>query len=202
MAASCSAQRLNGYGDDDSDEWKRSLPPGHGFYPTDQELITKYLKHKAQNRKIHAGIINDLDIYNYHPEELEAAYALDHWNGRRYFFTAFKRKTKDGTRGDRAVGGGKGYWKASQARDPVKDGGGVVIGTKQPLVFHDGEGKKTSWLMSEFRYPADVDPFPLYNQIHQYFNDDGNADIFQLRVLSYDSDDNDESSSRKKRKNS
>nr|GMD40240.1 NAC domain-containing protein 72-like [Ipomoea batatas] len=165
MAASCSAQRPNGYGDDDSDEWKRSLPPGHGFYPTDQELITKYLKHKAQNRKIHAGIINDLDIYNYHPEELEAAYALDHWNGRRYFFTAFKRKTKDGTRGDRAVGGGKGYWKASQARDPVKDGGGVVIGTKQPLVFHDGEGKKTSWLMSEFRYPADVDPFPLYNQV-------------------------------------
>ncbi|XP_019186512.1 PREDICTED: transcription factor JUNGBRUNNEN 1-like [Ipomoea nil] len=161
--ASCSGNKLpNGYGDEY--EWKRSLPPGHGFYPTDQELITKYLKYRAQNLKIHPGIINDLDIYNHHPKELEGAYGLNEWNGRMYFFTAFKRKTKEGKRGDRAVGGGKGFWKASQAREKVKDDEGVVIGTKQPLVFHDGKGTKTSWLMSEFRYPENFNPLPLYNQ--------------------------------------
>lgn len=71
--ASCSGQQPpNGNGDDNDEYgWKKSLSPGIHFYPTDVELITKYLKRKAQNLKICAGIINDLDIYNYHPQELK-----------------------------------------------------------------------------------------------------------------------------------
>lgn len=53
----------NGY------EWKKQLPQGVKFKPTDEEL-NLYLRIKCSNGEILPGIINELDIYKYDPKEL------------------------------------------------------------------------------------------------------------------------------------
>ncbi|KAK4343244.1 hypothetical protein RND71_036338 [Anisodus tanguticus] len=92
-----------------------------------------------------------------------------------------------GVLGMQATAVGKGFWKASQARKGVpkkhnlvkqtcessfqlaKEGkGDTKIGTITSLVYYEGlkssSGKKTYWLMSEYRFPEKLDPQPLFNE--------------------------------------
>uniref|UniRef100_M1DD44 NAC domain protein n=1 Tax=Solanum tuberosum TaxID=4113 RepID=M1DD44_SOLTU len=137
-------------------QWKNILPIGFHFVPTDEEL-NMYLKLKGSNGYILPGIFTDLDIYQYEPHEL-SGFVEEHWNGRMYFFTLAKKKFGNGNKLERNLHSGKGYWKSTQARkDIVKNNN--IIGTKTPLAYiksspNNSKGKKTSWLMSEYRFPS------------------------------------------------
>lgn len=54
-------------------EWKKKLPKGFHFVPTDEELIM-YLRLKRSTNNIPWGIFNDLDVYQYEPHNLYGTY--------------------------------------------------------------------------------------------------------------------------------
>ncbi|KAM3383521.1 NAC domain-containing protein 2-like [Capsicum galapagoense] len=155
-------------------EWKKKLPIGFHFIPTDEELNT-YLKLKSCGGKIPHGIFTDLDIYKHEPHELRGL-AEKHWDDRMYFFTLSRRKNDTGTRLERKTP--KGVWKASQARKNLSNnekfgnirnkdvtGDDVQIGTKTSLVYWESKTTKTSWLMSEYRFPDELHHQPVSNEI-------------------------------------
>lgn len=47
-----------------------SLPPGFRFHPTDEELVSYYLKRKINGRKIELEIIPEVDLYKCEPWDL------------------------------------------------------------------------------------------------------------------------------------
>lgn len=48
------------------------LPPGYRFYPTEEELLSFYLRHRlAGTRPLVEHFIPVVDIYSYHPSELQ-----------------------------------------------------------------------------------------------------------------------------------
>lgn len=47
-----------------------SLPPGFRFHPTDEELITYYLKRKINGCQIELEIIPEVDLYKCEPWDL------------------------------------------------------------------------------------------------------------------------------------
>ncbi|KAJ6315587.1 hypothetical protein OIU78_018960 [Salix suchowensis] len=88
-----------------------------------------------------------------------------------YFFTPRSRKYRNGTRPNRAAGGG--YWKATGADKAVKYEKNVIgadnkikiqkitVGQRKALVYYNGKapkGEKTNWIMHEFR----LDDPPLH----------------------------------------
>ncbi|XP_019231417.1 PREDICTED: NAC domain-containing protein 72-like [Nicotiana attenuata] len=151
----------NGY------EWKKKLPQGVIFKPTDEEL-NLYLRTKSSDGEILPGIINELDIYKYDPKEL-SGFAIKHTEGRMYFFTPLTNKYENGKKVQRKIYSDEGFWKASQARSNHTDKNGAIIGTKTNLVYYENKGQKksngtkTSWLMQEFRLPENHHPRPLFN---------------------------------------
>ncbi|XP_060211009.1 uncharacterized protein LOC132638033 [Lycium barbarum] len=153
-------------------EWKNILPIGFQFVPKDEELFM-YLRLKSCNGNIPPGIFTDLDIYYYTPQELFAIGNVEkHWGGRMYIFTPLIKKYSIGGKMQRTIHSGKGFWKASQARKAISKNRNLdkqmceSSFTKQSLVYYEGSksasGKKTSWLMSEYRFPVH-DPRPLFN---------------------------------------
>ncbi|KAL3535226.1 hypothetical protein ACH5RR_003687 [Cinchona calisaya] len=147
--------------EEDPYSWKKHLPIGIKFRPTDQELLLEYLKIKFEDKPITPGIISEEEIYEYPPEILQDK-AFKHDDGRMYFFTNLKGKDNSKSKKERFVKK-IGYWKATQARTDVHDDDNRKhkIGTKTPLAyFHsrvreDGsrEGIKQNWLMTEYRLP-------------------------------------------------
>lgn len=53
-----------------------SLPRGFGFYPTDEELVSHYLKKKSLGQKIDHEIIPEVDIYKFEPWDLPGNFHL------------------------------------------------------------------------------------------------------------------------------
>nr|UBT01691.1 NAC transcription factor 87 [Litchi chinensis] len=47
-----------------------TLAPGFGFHPTDEELVSYYLKGKVINKPFHFNIIEEIDIYKIEPWDL------------------------------------------------------------------------------------------------------------------------------------
>ncbi|CAN6289573.1 unnamed protein product [Urochloa humidicola] len=132
------------------------LPPGFRFHPTDEELITYYLRNRAANAGCPVDIIADVDIYKFDPWDLpsRAAYGDKEW----YFFSPRDRKYPNGIRPNRAAG--SGYWKATGTDKPINSSAtGDSVGVKKALVFYKGrppKGTKTNWIMHEYRLAADV----------------------------------------------
>nr|AHB32901.1 NAC transcription factor 67 [Triticum aestivum] len=130
-------------------EAELNLPPGFRFHPTDEELVADYLCARAAGRAPPVPIIAELDLYRFDPWELpeRALFGAREW----YFFTPRDRKYPNGSRPNRAAGGG--YWKATGADRPVARAGRTV-GIKKALVFYHGRrsgGVKTDWIMHEYR---------------------------------------------------
>jgi hypothetical protein len=54
-------------------------------------------------------------------------------------------------------------WKVAAGTQPVLDGGGAIVGSKDTLVFHEGRWlPKTRWAMDEFS-ARDRDEFDFYS---------------------------------------
>ncbi|KAL8026539.1 hypothetical protein ABFX02_14G034800 [Erythranthe guttata] len=129
---------------------KPKYPPGYRFVPKDAELIVDYLEVKIKNLPIPLDEINEVHLYDHHPQFLadnNPQLGEKEW----YFFTPRDRKYQNGQRPSRSAG--NGYWKATGS-DKVISSGGKIVGYKKSLVYHEGKppaGIKTNWIMHEYK---------------------------------------------------
>ncbi|XVE68759.1 hypothetical protein DITRI_Ditri09bG0095300 [Diplodiscus trichospermus] len=127
-----------------------SLAPGFRFHPTDEELVSYYLKRKILS-KPSFDAISVIDIYRSEPWDLPVKSKLKSRDLEWYFFSALDKKYGNGSRTNRATE--KGYWKTT-GKDRAVCHGSRVVGMKKTLVYHIGRaprGERTNWVMHEYR---------------------------------------------------
>lgn len=132
--------------------------PGYRFHPTDEELVTFYLRRKVARKPLSIEVIREMDIYKHDPWDLPKASTV---GGEKewYFFCLRGRKYRNSIRPNRVTG--SGFWKATGIDRPIYSAAaassGESIGLKKSLVYYRGsagKGTKTDWMMHEFRLPA------------------------------------------------
>lgn len=133
------------------------LPPGFRFHPRDDELVCDYLEKKLRSRGGNGSyssclMMIEVDLNKCEPWDLPeiACVGGKEW----YFFSLRDRKYATGQRTNRATQ--SGYWKAT-GKDRLVTRKGVLVGMRKTLVFYQGrapKGKKTDWVMHEFRTEA------------------------------------------------
>ncbi|KAL0857816.1 hypothetical protein Bca101_062970 [Brassica carinata] len=149
-----------------------ALAPGFRFHPTDEELVSYYLKRKVLGKPVRFDAIGEVDIYKHEPwdlagnevcscvslsESFEFSVIKSVFSRLRtrdqewYFYSALDKKYGNGARMNRATN--KGYWKATgKDREIRRDV--QILGMKKTLVFHSGrapDGLRTNWVMHEYR---------------------------------------------------
>ncbi|KAK4366409.1 hypothetical protein RND71_014289 [Anisodus tanguticus] len=123
--------------------------PGFRFCPTDEELISHYLKKKVEGSDKCVEVIAEVEIWKHEPWDLPAKSIVQSDN-EWFFFSPRGRKYPNGSQSKRATE--SGYWKATGKERNVKSGSNM-IGTKRTLVFHIGrapKGQRTQWIMHEY----------------------------------------------------
>jgi hypothetical protein len=133
-----------------------SLAPGFRFHPTDEELVSYYLKRKVLGRPLKVDAIAEVDLYKLEPWDLPPRSRLRSRDSQWYFFSRLDRKHANRARTNRATSGG--YWKTTGKDREVRHGPRVV-GMKKTLVFHAGrapKGERTNWVMHEYRLEGDA----------------------------------------------
>ncbi|KAG2631565.1 transcription factor JUNGBRUNNEN 1-like [Panicum virgatum] len=139
------------------DEEEEDMLPGFRFHPTDEELVTFYLRRKVAGKRLSIEIIKDFDIYKHDPWDLPKSSTIS-GDKEWYFFCLRGRKYRNSIRPNRVTG--SGFWKATGIDRPIYSAAagraGDSIGLKKSLVFYRGsagKGTKTEWMMHEFRLP-------------------------------------------------
>ncbi|KAL8482595.1 hypothetical protein ACS0TY_028676 [Phlomoides rotata] len=128
------------------------VPPGFRFHPTEEELLSYYLKRKINDLKIDLDVIVEIDLYRMEPWDIEDSCKLGYEEQNEWYFFSHKdRKYPTGTRTNRATTAG--FWKAT-GRDKAVLSKEKIIGMRKTLVFYKGRapnGRKTDWIMHEYR---------------------------------------------------
>ncbi|KAL8162124.1 hypothetical protein V2J09_013613 [Rumex salicifolius] len=146
--------------DDEEDDEAGAPLPGFRFHPTDEELVTFYLKTKVEKKPFTFELIKQIDIYRYDPWDLIANVG-NVGDKEWYFYCKRGRKYKNSMRPNRVTGSG-GFWKATGIDRPIYESNGVfvsesrpatIVGLKKSLVYYRGKGTKTDWMMHELRLP-------------------------------------------------
>ncbi|KAD4386315.1 hypothetical protein R6Q59_009566 [Mikania micrantha] len=124
-----------------------TLPPGFRFHPRDEELVCDYLFNKLSLSN--SPLLVEIDLNNCEPWDLPetACVGGKEW----YFYSQRDRKYATGLRTNRATA--SGYWKAT-GKDRCILRNRTLVGMRKTLVFYLGrapKGKKTDWVMHEFR---------------------------------------------------
>ncbi|KAH9608088.1 hypothetical protein KSS87_011762, partial [Heliosperma pusillum] len=132
--------------------------PGFRFHPTDEELVSFYLKRKVDKRPLSIEIIKQIDIYKHDPWDFAKSSSVG--DKEWYFYCKRGRKYRNSVRPNRVTG--SGFWKATGIDRPIYSNGGEgqqCVGLKKSLVYYRGsagKGTKTDWMMHEFRLPNDL----------------------------------------------
>ncbi|XP_010526869.1 PREDICTED: NAC domain-containing protein 35 [Tarenaya hassleriana] len=139
---------------------KENELPGFRFHPTEEELLSFYLRNMIHGKRSCIEVIGFLNIYHYDPWDLPGLSKI----GEREWYFFVPRDRKHGTGGRPSRTTAKGYWKATGSdrkivslSEPKR-----VIGLRKTLVFYRGRapgGNKTDWVMNEYRLP-DSCPLP------------------------------------------
>ncbi|OVA17954.1 NAC domain [Macleaya cordata] len=132
-----------------------SLAPGFRFHPTDEELVSYYLKRKVCGKPFRFDAISEIDIYKSEPWDLPGQSRLKSRDLEWYFFSALDKKYGNGWRTNRATD--QGYWKTT-GKDRAIHRGNRTVGMKKTLVYHIGRaprGERTNWVMHEYRLVDD-----------------------------------------------
>ncbi|KAL5993002.1 hypothetical protein ACLOJK_013922 [Asimina triloba] len=130
---------------------RASLPPGFRFHPTDDELVTYYLKRKVTGKRLRSEAISEIEIYKFAPWDLPGKACLQSDDLEWFFFCALDRKYANGRRANRSTD--MGYWKTT-GKDRIVYHNSRIVGMKKTLVFHKGRaprGDRTNWVMYEYR---------------------------------------------------
>ncbi|KAL9432721.1 hypothetical protein AB3S75_027694 [Citrus x aurantiifolia] len=104
-----------------------SLPLGFRFRPTDEELVDFYLRMKINGHNDEVSVISEIDVCKREPWDLPDLSVIKTKDREWFFFCPQDRKYPNGHRLNRATAAG--YWKAT--------------------------GKRTNWVMHEYRATAD-----------------------------------------------
>ncbi|XP_062178404.1 NAC domain-containing protein 76-like [Phragmites australis] len=134
-----------------------SVPPGFRFHPTDEELLYYYLRKKVAYEPIDLDVIREIDLNKLEPWDLKDRCRIgtgpqNEW----YFFSHKDKKYPTGTRTNRATTAG--FWKATGRDKAIFLDNARRIGLRKTLVFYVGRaphGKKTDWIMHEYRLDED-----------------------------------------------
>ncbi|XP_031273604.1 NAC transcription factor 25-like [Pistacia vera] len=126
-----------------------AFPSGYRFNPTDEELVVDYLKNKIFKNALPCNIIQEINLYDYHPQQLYNSHKKE--GGKfMYFFTPRDRKYPHGNRPKRQAV--DGFWKATGVDHPVTVNN-IKVASKRSLVYYNGSNKnstKTNWIMYEY----------------------------------------------------
>ncbi|XAR60156.1 hypothetical protein NMG60_11033411 [Bertholletia excelsa] len=129
--------------------------PGFRFFPTEEELVSFYLRRKLQgNSPDLNGVIPVIDIYELEPWHLPKL-AGERCRGdteQWFFFSPMQEREIRGGRPSRTTT--SGYWKATGSPSYVYSSDSKVIGVKKTMVFYKGKApkaRKTKWKMNEYR---------------------------------------------------
>ncbi|KAF7110943.1 hypothetical protein CFC21_111005 [Triticum aestivum] len=145
------------------------LPPGFRFHPLDDELVLDYLSRKLGGGAGGAAAavasiygcpaMVDVDLNKIEPWDLPEIACI---GGKEWYFYSLRdRKYATGQRTNRATE--SGYWKAT-GKDRAISRKGLLVGMRKTLVFYEGrapKGKKTEWVMHEFRKEGQGDLMKL-----------------------------------------
>ncbi|XP_020588817.1 NAC domain-containing protein 16-like isoform X2 [Phalaenopsis equestris] len=132
-------------------EASTQLAPGFRFHPTDEELVSYYLKRKVSGKPIRVDAISEIDLYKAEPWDLPPLSRLRSRDLEWYFFTSLDRKYSNRCRTNRATI--EGFWKTTGKDRPIQRRS-RTIGMKKTLVYHAGRaphGQRTNWVMHEYR---------------------------------------------------
>ncbi|KAL3851057.1 hypothetical protein ACJIZ3_012939 [Penstemon smallii] len=137
---------------------EKKLPPGFRFHPRDDELICDYLMKWMAGFPNQSPLLIEVDLNKCEPWDIpESAFV---GNKEWYFYSQKDRKYATGQRTNRATV--SGYWKATGKDRPIIRKG-TLVGMRKTLVFYQGrapKGRKTEWVMHEFRVEGIVGPGP------------------------------------------
>ncbi|KAG8072958.1 hypothetical protein GUJ93_ZPchr0006g40769 [Zizania palustris] len=136
------------------------LAPGFRFHPTDEELVSYYLRRRVQGRRLRIDAIAEVDLYRLEPWDLPSLSRIRSRDAQWYFFARLDRKVTGAGAGGRGGPGNRtnratprGYWKTT-GKDRDVHHRGKLVGMKKTLVFHSGrapKGDRTNWVMHEYR---------------------------------------------------
>ncbi|KAF8044206.1 hypothetical protein BT93_A2250 [Corymbia citriodora subsp. variegata] len=134
------------------------FPPGFRFFPTEEELVSFYLRNKLEGtsqdlHKLIQRVIPVLDIYEFSPSDLpQFAGDLCRADPEQWFFFIPRQESEyRGGRPRRLTT--TGYWKATGSPGFVYSSNRIV-GEKRTMVFYTGRapnGVKTEWKMNEYK---------------------------------------------------
>ncbi|XP_006664351.1 NAC domain-containing protein 90-like [Oryza brachyantha] len=134
--------------------------PGFRFYPTEEELLGFYLRHRlagTRERDV-ARVIPVVDVYSYHPSQLRSMAGEASVRDKEQWFFFCPRAERELHGGRPARTTPSGYWKATGSPSWVFSASTTrVIGVKRTMVFYQGRaptGTKTRWKMNEYKAVA------------------------------------------------
>ncbi|KAH7855364.1 hypothetical protein Vadar_024073 [Vaccinium darrowii] len=130
--------------------------PGFRFYPTEEELVSFYLKEKiggGRREEVINRVIPVLYIYEFNPGDLPqfAGEPCRKDPEQWFFFVPRQEKEVRSGRPNRLTT--TGFWKATGSPGYVYSSDNRIIGWKRTMVFYEGRaptGTKTQWKMNEY----------------------------------------------------